>query len=193
MFRPRLPACFLPLVAVAACATTPPPAAPQASSTPPPPPAASAASSAPSASDAPSPAPAADAPTSYDAAPPGIRDVLHAPTLPTALVSPTRDAILLVAVQDYPPIAPASRPRSSGLPGSASKPKNHSRHDTPGGYGITPCATDFTLVRLPDGAETPVDLPHGCPGAPLWAADGKRFTFVYITADSVVLWVGDAP
>ena len=31
-----------------------------------------------------------------------------------------------------------------------------------------------------------------CPGAPIWAADGKRFSFVNIATESVELWIGDA-
>jgi hypothetical protein len=38
-------------------------------------------------------------------------------------------------------------------------------------------------VALPSG---------GCPGEPIWAADGKRFAFVNIASESVELWIGDA-
>jgi dipeptidyl aminopeptidase/acylaminoacyl peptidase len=72
------------------------------------------------------------------------------------------------------------------------EPKNHSKHDTPGGYGITRCATKFDLVHIADGAQLPISLPAGaCPGKPLWNADGKRFAFANIAPDSVELWVGD--
>jgi dipeptidyl aminopeptidase/acylaminoacyl peptidase len=69
---------------------------------------------------------------------------------------------------------------------------NHSKHDTPGGYGITPCATTFELVRVPDGARTSVALPAGaCAGTPTWAADGKAFAFTNTARDAVELWIGD--
>jgi hypothetical protein len=31
------------------------------------------------------------------------------------------------------------------LAGARVEPKNHSKHDTPGGYGITPCARGFVI------------------------------------------------
>ena len=62
-----------------------------------------------------------------------------------------------------------------------------------GGYGITPCATGFELVRVADGGKLPSRSPPGmCPGNPAWAADGKRFAFVNMAPDSVELWIGDA-
>jgi len=78
------------------------------------------------------------------------------------------------------------------------EPKNHSKHDTPGGYGITPCATSFELVHIAaaspeSAARTPIVLPVGaCPGMPIWAADGKRFAFVNLSPEAVELWIGDA-
>jgi dipeptidyl aminopeptidase/acylaminoacyl peptidase len=79
------------------------------------------------------------------------------------------------------------------LAGARVEPKNHSKHDTPGGYGITPCATSFELVRIADGARIHIALPEGaCPGRPVWAADGKRFAFVNLAPEAVELWIGDA-
>jgi dipeptidyl aminopeptidase/acylaminoacyl peptidase len=112
-------------------------------------------------------------------------------------VSPTQDAILLVSWQDYPSIARVSTPFLR-LAGARVEPRNHSKHDTPGGYGITPCARDFELVHIAaaqsgDAARIHIALPEGaCPGGPVWAADGKRFAFVNIAAEAVELWVGDA-
>src|SRR5262249_5586480 len=57
----------------------------------------------------------------------------------------------------------------------------------------TPCATGFDLVRIAGGKQTQVPMPiGGCPGRPIWAADGKHFAFANITGNSVDLWVGDA-
>ncbi len=79
------------------------------------------------------------------------------------------------------------------LAGARVEPQNHSKHDTPGGYGITPCATKFDLVRVVDGKQIHIALPAGaCPGSPIWAADGKRFAFVNIVTEAVELWIGDA-
>ncbi len=128
----------------------------------------------------------------YNQPPKNILDVMHAPSPPVPRVSPTEDAILLVSWQDYPSIGRVSTPFLR-LAGVRVEPKNHSKHDTPGGYGITPCARSFELVHVADGAQVSIALPEGaCPGAPMWAADGKRFAFVNLSSDAVELWIGDA-
>jgi dipeptidyl aminopeptidase/acylaminoacyl peptidase len=116
---------------------------------------------------------------------------MHAPSPPIPEVSPTQDTILLVSWQDYPPISRVTTPFLR-LAGARVEPKNHSKHDTPGGYGITPCARDFELVHFAAGAQIHSALPQGaCPGEPIWAADGKRFAFVNIAPEVVELWIGD--
>jgi dipeptidyl aminopeptidase/acylaminoacyl peptidase len=140
---------------------------------------------------APSPA-AAQAVSGYNQPPKYILDVMRAPSLPFPSVSPAKDDLLLVAEQRYPSIARVALPYLR-LAGVRVETGNHSKHDTPGGYGITPCATAFTLVHIPDGAETPIALPPGaCPGAPVWTADGKLFAFENLAAQSVELWIGEA-
>jgi dipeptidyl aminopeptidase/acylaminoacyl peptidase len=117
---------------------------------------------------------------------------MHAQSPPMPNVSPTQDTILLVSWQDYPSIARVATPFLR-LAGVRVEPKNHSKHDTPGGYGITPCATKFDLVDTADGSEIHIALPPGaCPGDPVWAADGKRFAFVNLAPEAVELWVGNA-
>ncbi len=128
----------------------------------------------------------------YSLPPKNILDVMRAPSPPVPDVSPTDDTILLVSWQDYPSIARVATPFLR-LAGVRVEPRNHSKHDTPGGYGITPCATGFQLVRVADGAQISVALPaNACPGEPVWAADGKHFAFVNLATDSVELWIGDA-
>jgi dipeptidyl aminopeptidase/acylaminoacyl peptidase len=127
----------------------------------------------------------------YDKPPKNILDVMHAPSLPGPVVSPTGDSILLVSWQNYPPIARVATPFLR-LAGVRVEPKNRSKHDTPGGYGVTPGASDFALVHVADGTQIHISLPEGgCPGGPVWAADGKRFAFVNIAPESVELWIGD--
>lgn len=142
------------------------------------------------------PAPAAAStpgPTSgYNQPPKEILDVMRAPSPPVPVLSPTRDRMLLVSWQEYPSISRVAAPFLR-LAGVRVEPGNHSKHDTPGGYGITPCARSFDLVHVADGAQVPVALPAGaCPGRPLWSADGKRFAFENVAKDSVELWIGDA-
>ena len=128
----------------------------------------------------------------YDQPPKNILDVLHAPAPPVANVNPTRERMLLVSWQDYPAMSRVATPFLR-LAGARIEIRNHSKHDTPGGYGVTPCALSFELVHVPDGARTPVTLPPGaCAGAPLWTADGKAFAFPITAADAVELWIGNA-
>lgn len=128
----------------------------------------------------------------YNEPPRNILDVMHAPSAPTPRVSPTQDSILLVSWQDYPSISRVATPFLR-LAGVRVEPKNHSKHDTPGGYGITPCVRSFELVHVADGVQVHISLPAGaCPGEPLWAADGKRFAFVNLAPESVELWIGNA-
>ena len=117
---------------------------------------------------------------------------MHAPEPPRPFVSPTGDNILLVAEQQYPSIDRVATPFLR-LAGVRVEPANHSKHDTPGGYGITPCASSYEVVHVADSKSTPVTLPSGaCPGPPSWSADGKLFAFANIAASSVELWIGDA-
>ena len=127
----------------------------------------------------------------YDRPPQNILDVMRAPSPPVPSVSPTRETLLLVSWQDYPTMARVSTPFLR-LAGARVEPRNRSRHDTPGGYGITACATSYELVRIADRLHRPIALPAGaCPDSPVWAADGQRFAFSNVTADAVELWIGD--
>src|SRR6202012_5972427 len=120
-----------------------------------------------------------------------ILDEMQAPSPPRPFVSPTSEDILLVAEQQYPSITRVAAPFLR-LVGVRIEPANHSKHDTPGGYGITPCASSYEVVLISDGKTIPVTLPAGaCPGAPSWSADGKLFAFANIAATSVELWIGD--
>src|SRR5208282_5253954 len=128
----------------------------------------------------------------YNQPPKNILDVMLAPALPEPEVSPTQDAILLVSWQDYPSISRVATPYLR-LAGVRIEPRNHSKHDTPGGYGITPCTHSFELIRLTDAAHLPVTLPaEACPGPAVWSADGRHFAFPNIATDSVELWIGEA-
>jgi dipeptidyl aminopeptidase/acylaminoacyl peptidase len=163
---------------------------------------ASAQSSSPSSKAASAPAKPAETASGYNQPPKNILDVMLAPSLPRPVVSPTNDWILLVSWQEYPSITRVATPFLR-LAGVRVEPKNHSKHDTPGGYGITPCATSFELVHVSLGeqkatgqnqaAPVKIALPAGaCPGEPIWAADGKHFAFVNLATESVELWIGDA-
>lgn len=117
---------------------------------------------------------------------------MQAPVPPTPVVSPTHDSMLLVTAQAYPSIARVATPYLK-LAGVRVETRNHSKHDTPGGYGVVPCDTHYELLHLPNAKTFAVALPAtGCPGRPVWAPDGKHFAVANIATDSVELWVGDA-
>ena len=135
-------------------------------------------------------APASPA-TGYSQPPKNVLDVMNAPSPAQPLANPSRDHLLLVTMQDYPAIARVATPFLK-LAGVRIEPKNHSRHDTRSGYGITPCVRSLDLVTVADGGLRHLALPpKACPGVPQWSADGQRFAFESIAEDSVELWVGD--
>lgn len=187
---PRLP---ILTIALAAC-TQPGAVAPR--SAPPPvvasPPAAAPAAPVPPTPATPAPVAAApDEPSGYDRPPKHVLDVLHAPSPPEPMPSPTRDTLLLVSWVDYPPIAQVAEPFLR-LAGVRLEPRTRRKHDTPAGYGIAPCARSFTLVDVATSRETPVALPAGCADDIQWSADGKRFAFRNTSSTAVELWLGEA-
>jgi dipeptidyl aminopeptidase/acylaminoacyl peptidase len=167
----RLASSLVPFLCVAAaCTHTPTVAAP------------------PQATKAPAAPPAA---SGYDQPPENVLEVLHAPAPPSPYISPTRDTILLVSQVQYPPIAQVAEPFLR-LAGVRVEPRTRRKHDTPGGYGIAPCASRLTLVDVASSRETPVPLPAGgCADGFLWSADGKRVAFRNTSNDAVELWVAD--
>ncbi|MDB5216231.1 MAG: peptidase prolyl oligopeptidase [Myxococcaceae bacterium] len=186
---PRMRCVFLSalVVLVAACGT-PPAASPTLTS----PPLAKTAR----ATDGPAPSSSASTPvgersSGYDQPSQAILDVLRAPTPPRPYVDPTGATILLASWLQYPPMARVAEPFLR-LAGVRVEPRTRRKHDTSGGYGISPCARDFTLVDVQRGSELRIALPAGgCADAPLWSADGKRVAFRNTSADAVELWVAD--
>jgi dipeptidyl aminopeptidase/acylaminoacyl peptidase len=137
-------------------------------------------------------APDTDQVSGYDLPPKNILDVMQAPLPPTPVLSPTHDKAILVVYELYPSIARVATPYLR-LAGVRVEPKNHSKHDTPGGYGITGCDNSFDVVTIPAGTITHVAIPHlACLQDPVWSGDGNTFAFTNLAADSVELWIGDA-
>ncbi|AWH25802.1 prolyl oligopeptidase family serine peptidase [Stenotrophomonas sp. YAU14D1_LEIMI4_1] len=127
----------------------------------------------------------------YVKPPEQLLKVLKAPPPPVPSVDPSGQRLLLTTAQTYPSIARVAQPYLK-LAGVRLEPRNRSRHDTPGGYGIPACVADFSVVEIASGKTTPVTLPQGCAGGAQWSADGRHFAFQNAVADSVQLWVGDA-
>ena len=127
----------------------------------------------------------------YDQPPQPLLGVLHAPSPPYPIVNPTGTKILLMSELQYPSMSRVAEPFLR-LGGVRIEPRNHSRHDTPGGYGIRSCATDYTVVDVASGKETKIALPEGaCPDLAIWSADGKHFVFENAMTNGVELWAGD--
>src|SRR5919205_1173439 len=89
----------------------------------------------------------------YKKPPKEVLDVLNAPVTPTALVSPTRDNILLSTGLRYPPLADLSQPMLR-LAGRRINPASNSPHRFQ--YSVA-----LTLKRIADGSEVPIQVPPG--------------------------------
>jgi dipeptidyl aminopeptidase/acylaminoacyl peptidase len=133
---------------------------------------------------------AAERATGYDLPPQYVLDVLHAPAPPRPILSPTRASALLVAWVEYPPMAQVAEPYLK-LAGVRVEPRTRRKHDTPGGYGVAPCAQTLSVVDVATRRETPVALPPGgCADGFSWAPDGMTYAFRNTSADAVELWAG---
>ena len=143
---------------------------------------------------APPVAAAGPAVSGYDQPPQNVLDVLHAPSPPQPLREPDARHGSCSCRGCSIRRSRRSPSRSCKLAGVRVEPRTRRKHDTPGGYGVAPCARTFALVDVATGAR---DAGRRCrraaaPTASSWAADGKRFAFRNTSADAVELWVGDA-
>jgi dipeptidyl aminopeptidase/acylaminoacyl peptidase len=127
----------------------------------------------------------ADAQQGYQKPPREVLDVLRAPPTPQVSVAPTRDRLLLLQGERYPPVADLAQPMLR-LAGLRINPATNGPHRSPRLVGLT-------LVSVEDGKRTKVTLPENPHvGAVTWAPDGKRFAFTHTTPGGVELWVGNA-
>ncbi len=95
-------------------------------------------------------------------------------------------------MEEYPSIARVAEPFLR-LAGVRVEPRTRRKHDTPGGYGVSPCVRDFALADVASGTQTKVTLPRtGCVDSPQWSPSGKQFVFQRSNGDAVELWLGDA-
>ena len=127
----------------------------------------------------------------YNLPSPEILEVLRAPFPPQALVSPRGSRILLHRWERYPAISQVAEPFLR-LAGVRVEPKTRRKHDTNGGYGVTQCAKQFSLVAATGGPEIAIPLPAGCVESPLWSADDRYLAFRTTTETGVELWVAEA-
>jgi dipeptidyl aminopeptidase/acylaminoacyl peptidase len=112
-----------------------------------------------------------------------ILDVLHAPQLPWVWTAPDGKYMLLADPMLYPPLAELGATMHK-LAGTRVNPANNSLHGRHGG-------TSPRLLRVDDGATTPLDLPADAEVLGVdWTVDGQRFALTVLHPDHVGLWVG---
>src|SRR5690349_1673820 len=132
-------------------------------------------------SSAPTPATA-----SYLTPPQVIVDILDAPPIPTATLSPTRETVVLAERRSMPPIAELAQPMLR-LAGERINPKTDGPHRTPG-------VTGLVIKQIASGTEHRVTLP-AARGVTLlqlgYSPDGKRYAFGRIADTGIELWTAD--
>src|SRR6266508_2847546 len=124
--------------------------------------------------------------TPYGTPPQVIVDILDAPPLPTASISPDRQWLLLLEQRSMPTIAELAAPMLR-LAGNRINPRT-TGPQLPGGI------TGLELKRGADASERRINVP---PPAALsfvvtWSPDGRKVAFVQTRDSGLVLWVADA-
>ncbi|HEY6803210.1 MAG TPA: prolyl oligopeptidase family serine peptidase [Pyrinomonadaceae bacterium] len=120
----------------------------------------------------------------YKKPPKEVLDILNAPATPNASLSPTRDNLLLLTANRYPPLADLAQPMLR-LAGRRINPASNSPHRAP--YSIA-----LSLKRIADASEIRIALPPNAKVSSVeWSEDGKHFAFLNTTTNRVEVWVGD--
>lgn len=116
--------------------------------------------------------------------PQSIIDIVDAPPIPQAIVSPSRQLVALVRRRTNPPIAELARPMH-GLAGTRVNPRTNGPHRTSGVYGVT--------FKKLDGAEMNAATPTGATLDIIgFSPDGSRFAFTATRENGITLWTADA-
>jgi len=123
--------------------------------------------------------------TPYKTPPQVIVDILDAPPLPMASVSPDRQWLWLLEQRSMPTIAELAAPMLR-LAGNRINPRT-TGPQLPGGI------TGLVLKRVADGTERRINVPT--PTAlsfVIWSPDSRNVAFVQTRDSGLVLWVADA-
>ncbi len=123
--------------------------------------------------------------TPYKTPPQAVVDILDAPPLPAASMSPDRQWLLLLEQRSMPTIAELAAPMLR-LAGNRINPRT-TGPQLPGGI------TGLVLKRVADGTERRVNVPT--PAAlsyVIWSPDSRNVAFVQTRDSGLVLWVADA-
>jgi dipeptidyl aminopeptidase/acylaminoacyl peptidase len=118
----------------------------------------------------------------YQKAPKSITDILDTPTPPLVSPSPTRDRLLLIQLDPYPPIADLARPMLR-LAGYRIDPVTNGPH-------ASIRITGLSLLDVGTGKSVKLDLPAGIrPGMPVWSPDGIHVAFSNTTDNGIEAWL----
>jgi dipeptidyl aminopeptidase/acylaminoacyl peptidase len=121
----------------------------------------------------------------YQVPPKEIVDILDAPPLPTASVSPSRQVIALLERPSMPPIADLAQPMHR-LAGLRINPRTNGLHRAQTLRAIT-------LKSVADGTELKVTVPANPKLSWIgFSPDGARFAFTHTRDTGIELWMGDA-
>src|SRR5574341_385224 len=121
----------------------------------------------------------------YKTPPQVIVDILDAPPLPAAQLSPDRQWMLLMEQRSMPTIAEFSEPMLR-LAGFRINPRTNGPARITGLSGLL-------LKRVADGSERRITTPSNARLVGVsWSPDGKRIAFSNIREDGIELWIADA-
>jgi dipeptidyl aminopeptidase/acylaminoacyl peptidase len=113
-----------------------------------------------------------------------IVDILEAPPLPDALVSPSRDTLALLERVSMPSIAELAQPMLR-LAGTRINPRTNGLHRLPGIEGLV-------LMKIADGSEVRVRVPAGSSlGSVRFSPDGTKLALTRTTESGIELWVAE--
>jgi dipeptidyl aminopeptidase/acylaminoacyl peptidase len=116
--------------------------------------------------------------------PQAIVDILDAPSVPDAVISPSRDVVALIERRSAPRIADLAEPMLR-LGGLRINPRTNGPHRNVPISGIT-------LKTTATGASRAVTIPANSTLLPIgFSPDGKRYAFGRIGASAIELWMAD--
>ncbi len=120
----------------------------------------------------------------YKLPPKEVVDIVDAPPLPRAIMSPKGDFMLLAEYESMPSIAYMAQPLLR-IAGIRITPKYNSRQQTSFNTG-------FTIKSIKDGSTKRITLPKGAKlGSPGWSLDGSWIAFSRYTDKGIELWAAD--
>ena len=120
----------------------------------------------------------------YRLPPPEVVEILDAPDAPSVSVSPDNEWLILSHRKNMPSLADMSQDMLR-IGGRRINPATNARFNPS-------LITGFSVMRVSDGSERAIDLPHESGwGSPGFSPDGARFFVTRDNDSGVELWVGD--